>query len=133
MEQELKKTKYFPVIIFVIINVCLIQASCIVIGSDVELKPYLKVVNNYDIPITGVTIQFLDAVFSHDGEISDSYSIIGLNIPKGKSETFTLEHYHKPYNAEVFVFFGDMHSYKEFSFNMGKTATAVLNVDGILE
>ena len=63
----------------------------------------MKVVNKYDLPITRVYIEFID-IYRHD------YSF-ELNIPKGKSETLPLESYHKPYNAEVIVYFGDMYSY----------------------
>jgi hypothetical protein len=136
MEQEVKKTINLLEIIFVSTIICLTQASCIVFGFDDDTnpfskdnsKPYLKVANTHDLPITKVSIKFIERLYYYDEYIFD-----GLNIPKGKSETLPLETLDKPYNAEVIVFFGDMYSYKEFSFNNGKTTTAILNVNGILE
>jgi hypothetical protein len=112
-------------IIVVSMIICLTQVSC----TMADVKPYLKVVNKHNLPITGIHITFIENVFPPHNE----YGIINLNIPKGKSETFSLEHYDRPYNAEVFVFFGDLHSYKELRFVTGETTTATLNINGILE
>jgi hypothetical protein len=132
----MKKTTNFLGIIVVSTIICLTQASCIIIGFDDDSnpffkddsKPYLKVVNNNDLPITMVGIEFIENISSYYG-----YSFTDLNIPKGKSETFPLEPYHQPYNAEVTVYFGDLYSYKELRFETRKTTTATLNVNGILE
>jgi len=131
-----KKTINLLGIIVVSTIICLTQASCIVIGFEDDSnpflkddsKPYLKVVNKYELPITKVYIDFIENVSSYG-----SYPFVDLNIPKGKSETLPLEPYHKPYSAEIIVYFGDMYSYKELKFNPGKTTTATLNVNGILE
>ena len=123
----MKKTINLLGIIVVSMIICLTQASCIVFGGEDETRSYFKIVNNYDLPITYISISFIEKI-SYDGYIFDE-----LNIPKGKSETYSLEPYDKPYNAEVNVFFGDMYSIKELRFNPGKTTTATLNEDGILE
>ena len=123
-------------IIVVSTIIYLTQASCIVIGfGDAsnpflkdKSKPYLKVVNNYNLPITMVDIEFIENISSYNG-----YTFTDLNITNGKSETFSLEPYHQPYNAEVTVYFGDLYSYKELRFETGKTTTATLNVNSILE
>jgi hypothetical protein len=121
-------------IIVVLTIICLTQASCFIEfdnsneNSNKDSKPYLKVVNKYNLPITTVHIEFIENVSSYSG-----YSFADLNIPKDKSKTFPLEPYNKPYNAEVTVYFGDMYSYKELRFDKGVTTTATLNVNGILE
>jgi len=104
---------------------------------DEYSTPRLKVVNNYDLPITKVDIKIISENDTYD------YCAFGeLNIKKGKSETFSLESYNnEPYNGlsfysystEVIVYFGDMYSIKELSFRTGKITTATLNVNGILE
>jgi len=131
-----KKTINLLRIIVVSTIICLTQASCIVIGFEDDSnpflkdksKPYLKVVNNHDLPITKVYIDLFENVFTFNG-----YILEDLNITKGKSETFPLEPYNKPYSAEVTVYFGDMYSYKELRFETGATTTATLNINGILE
>ena len=120
----MKKTINLLRIIVVSTIIFITQASCNVNASI----PYLKVVNKYDLPITVVSIKFIENVSSHG-----DYPFVDLNIQKGKSETLPLEPYHKPYNAEVTVYFGDLYSYKELKFNPGATTTATLNVNGILE
>ena len=132
----MKKTINLLGIIVILTIICLTQASCIVIGLEDDSnpffknnsKPYLKVVNKYDLPITQVGISFIENVSSYG-----DYFFAELNIQKGKSETLPLEPYNKPYSAEVIVYFGDMYSYKELRFDTGATTTATLNVNGILE
>jgi len=127
-----KKTIKLLEIIVVSTIICLTQASCSMF--DDLLIPRLKVVNKYDLPITKVGMKIIIGDFS-----SKEYTFEELNIPKGKSKTFTLDSYFffdsysAPYSAEVIVYFGDMYSYKELRFNDGRTTTATLNVNGILE
>jgi hypothetical protein len=113
-------------IIVVSAILCLTQASCIVFGGLDTSRPHLKIVNNYDLPINAVGMNFIE-------NVSPDYSFIDINITKGKSETFPLESYHEPYSAEVIVYFGGMYSYKELRFETGVITTATLNVNGILE
>jgi hypothetical protein len=130
-----KKTINLLGIIVVSTIICLTQVSCSMF--DDYLIPRLKVVNKYDLPITRIDINIIS-----DNNTYDYCNFGELNIKKGKSETFSLESYHNEssngfyyysYSAEVIVYFGDMYSYKELCFNSGKTTTATLNVNGILE
>jgi len=74
------------------------------------------------------------------GDFTSKEYIEELNIPKGKSKTYSIDSYFTipdsysaPYSAEVIVYFGDMYSYKELKFVPRKTSTVTLNVNGILE
>jgi len=131
----MKKTVNLLGIIVVSTIICLTQVSCSMFED--KLIPRLKVVNKHDLPITRVDINIIS-----DNDTYDYCDFGELNINKGKSETFSLETYNNEpnngfyyysYSAEVIVYFGDMYSYKELSFKSGKTTTATLNVNGILE
>jgi hypothetical protein len=126
MEQDVRKTINLLGIIVVSTIICLTQASCSIF--DDYLNPRLRVVNKYNLPITRVSMKIVS-----DNIVYDENFIRDPIIAKGKSETFSLESYPTPYSAEVIVYFGDMYSYKELSFNSGRTTTATLNVNGILE
>jgi len=131
----MKKTVNLLGIIVVSTIICLTQVSCSMFED--KLIPRLKVMNKHDLPITRVDINIIS-----DNDTYDYCDFGELNIKKGKSEIFSLEPYHNEssnkfyyysYSAEVIVYFGDMYSYKELSFNSGKTTTATLNINGILE
>ena len=131
----MKKTINLLRIIVVSTIISLMQVSCSMFEDT--LIPRLKVVNKHDLPITRVDINIIS-----DNDTYDYCDFVELNIKNGKSETFSLETYNNgssngfyyySYSAEVIVYFGDKYSYKELSFNSGKTTTATLNVNGILE
>jgi hypothetical protein len=136
MEQDVKKTSNLLGIIAVSTILCLTQISCIAFDYSNEkdyyetenqyAETYLKVVNNHELPITKVDIDFIAGYRYYE-------TFTALNIPSEKSETFFLILWDDLYSAEVIVYFGDMYSYKELKFNPGRTTTATLNVNGILE